>query len=109
MQSRNITWLQDDTEINGVVINADADLLYQAFLNVAINAFESMDSGGALSVSVNKNDSYVAVVFSDTGHGINEEDMPNIFTPFLPRTKWELDWASPWSTTSLPLTKAKSV
>jgi signal transduction histidine kinase len=82
IRSKNINWIEES--MNGEVpVTADPDLLYQAFLNVAINAFEAMDEGGAFAVSVEREGSEVRVSFSDTGHGIRDEDLSKIFTPFF--------------------------
>jgi two-component system sensor histidine kinase HydH len=83
MKTKNITWNQTDLDDELPMIVGDSDQLYQAFLNVAMNAFEAMDDGGALMVSAQEMDSQVAITFSDTGHGILEKDLPNIFTPFF--------------------------
>lgn len=83
LSNRNVEWL--DPQCNGFepVIHADADLLYQAFLNVAINAFDAMPHGGTFSVNIMLHDSWIRVDFADTGHGIKESDLPRIFTPFF--------------------------
>jgi len=83
IQARRIQWL--DQQLNGVhpIIMGDADLLYQAFLNVAMNAFEAMKDGGTLTISVSQKASKIRVDFADDGHGIQEDDLPKIFTPFF--------------------------
>ena len=83
MQQRGITWT--DRTVNGFqpVVMGDADLLYQAFLNVAMNAFEAMESGGDLVISYALDNSEVRIDFADTGHGIKQEDLPKVFTPFF--------------------------
>lgn len=82
IRARDINWLEQS--MNGAVpVMADPDLLYQAFLNVTINAFEAMDEGGTFAVTVLPEDSEVRINFSDTGHGIKEEDLSKIFTPFF--------------------------
>jgi two-component system, NtrC family, sensor histidine kinase HydH len=81
--TRDIQW--HDPVLNGSrpLVLGDPDLLYQAFLNVAMNAFEAMDKGGALSVHVTPDKSRIRIDFTDTGHGIKEEDLSRIFTPFF--------------------------
>jgi len=83
IKSRGINWIEE--EVNGVepLTMGDPDLLYQAFLNVAINAFEAMEDGGTLTIRIAGHDSHVQVDFADNGHGIKEEDVPKIFTPFF--------------------------
>jgi two-component system, NtrC family, sensor histidine kinase HydH len=83
MKLRGIQWV--DRPLNGFepVVLADPDLLYQAFLNVAINAFDAMDQGGALTVDIVDEKLRVRIDFVDTGRGIKETDIPKIFTPFF--------------------------
>ena len=83
IQARRIQWV--DQSLNGFhpIIMGDADLLYQAFLNVAMNAFEAMKDGGTLTISVSQEASKIRVDFADDGHGIQEDDLPKIFTPFF--------------------------
>ncbi|MEJ2716171.1 MAG: ATP-binding protein [Deltaproteobacteria bacterium] len=80
---RRIQW--HEQEVNGAdpLITGDPDLLYQAFLNVAINALEAMDDEGILTVSISPEDSHVRIDFADDGHGITEADLSKIFTPFF--------------------------
>jgi len=84
MQSRSIQWF-DEHRFNGFdpVIMGDPDLLYQAFLNIAMNAFEAIEGSGKLTVRLRAEDSRIRIDFVDDGHGISDEDLPKIFTPFF--------------------------
>jgi len=64
-------------------INADADMLYQAFLNILINAMQAMPEGGIIYVKVNAGDNTVTIVFEDEGEGIPEDIMEKIWDPFF--------------------------
>lgn len=66
-------------------IVADSAQLQQVFVNIILNAAEAMDGNGrlTLSTSLNEDDSYMEVQFSDTGHGIKEEDKKRLFEPFF--------------------------
>jgi len=58
--------------------------LEQVFLNLVINAVESMPEGGTLHISSRlAEDGHLAVVFSDTGHGIPPEHLDRLFEPFF--------------------------
>jgi signal transduction histidine kinase len=72
-------------------IMASADQLKQVFLNLILNAQDTMPRGGLLEVSTQlsrETDTeflagrYVLVQVRDTGGGIAEEDIPRIFEPF---------------------------
>jgi len=83
IKAREVRWSQP--EFNGVpsMVIGDPDLLYQAFLNVAINAFEALERGGSLTIDIAPEDSRIRIDFADDGHGIGEDDLAKIFTPFF--------------------------
>jgi len=67
--------------------NVDGDRLRQVFLNLLRNAFEAVDEGGRISVSLaagggEEGRTYL-VRISDNGAGIPEKDRENIFEPFF--------------------------
>jgi signal transduction histidine kinase len=64
-------------------IMADSAMLYQAFLNILINALQSMPSGGKIHVAINSNDSAVSIAFQDEGDGIPQDLMGKIWDPFF--------------------------
>ena len=64
-------------------IKVDSEVLSQAFLNLVINAVESMPDGGKLSVKIHSQFNYVEVSFADTGMGLPEENLRKIFNPFF--------------------------
>lgn len=63
----------------------DPDLIQQAFLNVALNAIQSMPDGGAFTVETKRDDASesVKIAFTDTGKGIPKGELVKIFTPFF--------------------------
>jgi len=64
-------------------ISADADMLYQAFLNILINAMQAMPEGGVIDVKVTAEDNTVTIVFEDEGEGIPEDLIEKIWDPFF--------------------------
>jgi signal transduction histidine kinase len=82
-RARGIGWREETVNGAQPMITGDADLLYQAFFNVAINAFDAMKGGGTLTITISPDDSRVRIEFADDGPGIKEEDLPKIFTPFF--------------------------
>ena len=61
----------------------DADRLSQCLLNLYINALQSMEKGGRLSVqSARSKDGRINLQVHDTGAGINPEDLNRIFDPY---------------------------
>jgi PAS domain S-box-containing protein len=66
---------------------ADGDKLGQAFINILINAIESSDPYGKISVTYKKiskqNQEYAAVMIDDDGMGFDEKDSEEMFKPFF--------------------------
>lgn len=63
---------------------ADSHRLQQVFFNLALNAFNAMNSGGTLTIRVNHKKSAsdtLHVSFMDEGCGIGDRDLKNIFEP----------------------------
>lgn len=61
----------------------DPDLIKTCILNIILNAFEAMPSGGELIVTSRVNGSKAVLIFSDTGVGVSRENLPKIFDPFF--------------------------
>jgi signal transduction histidine kinase len=58
--------------------------LEEAFMNFVSNAIEAMPDGGKLLVEASVNEeNNLRITFTDTGCGINNEDMDKIFEPFF--------------------------
>lgn len=66
-------------------VHFDSDKLKQVFINVILNAMESMPQGGELKVSTFTEDNNVCIKTIDTGIGISEADLEHIFEPFFTR------------------------
>jgi two-component system, NtrC family, sensor histidine kinase HydH len=74
-----------DTQISDNLpeIMADSEMLYQAFLNIFINAMQAMPDGGKISVNIFSVNGSVAVQIEDDGNGIDNEIMEKIWDPFF--------------------------
>ncbi|MBN1663614.1 MAG: PAS domain S-box protein [Deltaproteobacteria bacterium] len=60
-------------------LSIDRDAVEQALLNIFINAVDSMDKGGVLSVSLfQHSDAMIRIEVSDTGCGIAEQNMDRL-------------------------------
>jgi signal transduction histidine kinase len=66
-------------------IQADPLQLRQVFLNLMNNAAEAMPRGGKLILRTGQGPApgLITIEVQDTGHGISEEHMKKIFTPFF--------------------------
>ena len=72
-------------EFNGDLpdISADPAMLYQAFLNIIINAAQAMPEGGTLFIKTGANRNTVTVTFEDEGTGIPDDLLEKIWNPFF--------------------------
>jgi len=64
-------------------IMADSAMLYQAFLNIFINAFQSLKNNGSITVRIKHDAGSVVINFIDNGQGIEEAVLKKIWTPFF--------------------------
>lgn len=69
-------------EVDQVCVFGDSDRLKQLLLNLVDNAIKYTPAGGAVSMSLSKNDRYAVVEVIDSGVGIPAEDLPRIFDRF---------------------------
>jgi signal transduction histidine kinase len=72
---------------SGMLVRANAMRLGQVFLNLLVNAAQAISEGHAqentISVRVSEENGQICVRISDTGTGINPENMERIFDPFF--------------------------
>ena len=62
---------------------ADSAMLYQAFLNILINAFQSLKNNGCITIRIKHVSSSIVINFIDNGDGIPEDVLKKIWTPFF--------------------------
>lgn len=63
--------------------DADEEMLYQAVVNVHMNALQATSCGGRVTLATCATTERVEVIISDTGRGISEENIENVFKPFF--------------------------
>ncbi len=56
--------------------------LEELFMNIMLNAIQAMESGGKLTVRAGRSDSQVVIAIEDTGTGIPEEEIEDVFDLF---------------------------
>jgi signal transduction histidine kinase len=61
----------------------DTHQLEQVFLNLIHNAIQAMDDKGELSIMANAGPTFTTISISDTGNGIEPEDIEKIFEPLF--------------------------
>ena len=91
---KNITFLSSQIKEEGYIIKthsddntpeitADSDMLYQAFLNIILNAMQAMPDGGEIYVEISSSTDTVTINFEDEGQGIPEDLIDKIWDPFF--------------------------
>ncbi|RME37167.1 MAG: PAS domain S-box protein [Thermoflexia bacterium] len=63
------------------------DQLAQVFLNLILNAVDSMPDGGRLDIHAAVQQRQAVITFTDTGPGIPPEIIPHLFEPFITTKK----------------------
>ena len=67
-------------------IDVDTAQMKQVFLNLFLNALDSMENAGYITVSTSLgNSGKASITIKDTGKGINKDDLRHIFDPFFSR------------------------
>ncbi len=96
---RAVAFVSPETRDVSVVLNlaeslpevtADSDHMHEAFLNLILNAVEAMsdtDRESVLALTTKLADGQVFIQVADTGTGIDEEDLTQIFEPFFSRKR----------------------
>jgi len=64
-------------------IMADSAMLHQAFLNIFINAFQSLKNNGCLTIRIKYDSGNIVINFIDNGDGVREEILKKIWSPFF--------------------------
>ncbi|CAH0345870.1 PAS domain-containing sensor histidine kinase [Bacillus sp. CECT 9360] len=65
-----------------VLIIGSSDQIKQVILNIAKNGFEAMPDGGELMIELSNQSGNAIITITDTGYGITEENLKNVFDPF---------------------------
>jgi len=92
---RNLSFLRPELDKRRIFVNngnlnsgastieADPVLLHRAFLNIFVNAIQSMQDGGNVSIKIREENKDYQVEIQDTGIGISAENLKKIFNPFF--------------------------
>lgn len=90
--------IKSDYHRNDFIVKGDRNQLYQVFLNLLVNARDSISTEGAITISAYKLEesdiflqefttgpasTYGTISIADTGTGIKEIDLEKIFDPFF--------------------------
>ena len=70
-----------------IVAPVHAQDLKSVVLNLVVNALESMDEGGRLTITLTARGDWAEMTFSDTGCGMTPEVLANLFEPFFTKNR----------------------
>jgi len=65
------------------MIEIDPAQLNQVLVNLVVNAIQAMPEGGELTIKTASTINEVFIIIKDTGIGVKEKDIENIFIPFF--------------------------
>jgi signal transduction histidine kinase len=64
-------------------MKVDTDKMKRVFVNIIKNAVDAMPKGGTLTIESRESNGDLEIVFSDTGVGMSEKTLKNIFKPLF--------------------------
>ncbi len=67
----------------GIAVIADPDRLRQVCLNILLNAVQSIEGRGVVTVTSSIDPESVVIAFRDDGCGMTEEQIDKVFSPFF--------------------------
>jgi signal transduction histidine kinase len=75
--------LSGESRPGAIHADADADMIKQALLNLALNGIDACGPGGEVSISVDKEGRQAVIRVRDNGSGVCEANLDKIFEPFF--------------------------
>jgi signal transduction histidine kinase len=67
-------------------ISVNHSQMKRTFINLIKNAVEAMQDGGVLTISASRQDDWIFINISDTGMGIETENLEKIFSPLFTKS-----------------------
>jgi two-component system cell cycle sensor histidine kinase/response regulator CckA len=96
-------------------VHANRTQLHQVLLNLCVNARDAMPKGGQIRITIGAEEQgkagerWVVVRVTDTGTGIEAENLSRIFSPFYSTKKASMGGANIGAGTGLGLTTVRSI
>jgi len=82
LEAKNICYQFEAAEQFAAYFSIDS--LKQVLLNLIINAIQAMQTGGSLTIGIQRSlPEWVEISVTDTGEGISQDILPQIFSPFF--------------------------
>ncbi len=74
-------------ETSNIAAPVNAEEIKSVVLNLVVNALDSMEEGGKLTIRLGVRDGMAEMHFTDTGCGMSQDVLENIFEPFFTRSR----------------------
>jgi polar amino acid transport system substrate-binding protein len=81
IKKKNIEVKTDSNIKEELLLNSES--LEHIFLNLLSNSIDAIDKGGLINITTNIENNSIVIVCKDTGSGIKDDDMNNIYNPFF--------------------------
>ncbi|CAG35104.1 related to two-component system sensor histidine kinase (Ntr family) [Desulfotalea psychrophila LSv54] len=78
-----VSWPMDQ----GIIINADPDLILQVLMNILRNSIIATATGGTIDIECSEDNDSVIISIADTGCGMSEKEREQMFDPFFTTSK----------------------
>lgn len=78
----DINFIISPEEVSNIKVFTNYNRIIQVLVILLDNAFKFTDEEGTVSISIEKEDEFIKVIVSDTGVGIDKEDLPFVFDRF---------------------------
>ena len=75
--------VRKDFSTSEILIKGNIGHLHQVFLNILLNAVQSIESNGEITIKTEDKESEVLIAITDTGVGIPKENLNKITDPFF--------------------------
>ena len=82
LEKRGIAFVIED-HAPGAAVSGDPDQLYQAVLNLVLNAMDAMPKGGQITGRLSREGQQLHLTIADTGQGVPKNVESRLFEPFF--------------------------
>jgi signal transduction histidine kinase len=88
-RGKHISFEMSADRLGGAPVTAwvNGEEIKSVVLNLVVNALDSMDEGGRLTIRLSQRGDMAELQFTDTGCGMTQEVLENIFEPFYTRSR----------------------
>ena len=75
--------VQEDFQASPAIVACDEEQIIQVFLNLLLNAFQALPTGGQIEVRTKTENQHIVIEVADNGPGVSPAHRQRIFEPFF--------------------------